>query len=88
MVKYLVSYFDPDFDKTLLHFNSGVDRYDDQGEITSILQRAHHSRKAAENVGKHLLHKLDRSYNCGTPGGRSSPTKPWEDLSSTGKTTR
>ena len=65
----------------------GIDRFDDQDEITSILQRAHHSRKAAETVGKHLLHKLDRSYSCGATG-QGSPTRPWEDLSSTGKTPR
>ena len=79
---------DINFIEVLFFKKSGVDRFDDQGEITSILQRAHHSRKAAETVGKHLLHKLDRSYGCGAAGGRSSPTKPWEDLSSTGKTTR
>ncbi|WAR29915.1 CRCM-like protein [Mya arenaria] len=51
---------------------------DDQGEITSILQRAHQSRRAAENVSKHLIHKLDRSFNVGTSfttssSGRQSP---------------
>ncbi|KAL3885546.1 hypothetical protein ACJMK2_025597 [Sinanodonta woodiana] len=55
------------------------DRIEDSGEITSFLQRAHHSRRTAENVAKHLLHKLDRNYGL---SGTSSTQMPWEDLSS------
>ncbi|KAK3590872.1 hypothetical protein CHS0354_033800 [Potamilus streckersoni] len=54
------------------------DRIEDSGEITSLLQRAHHSRRTAENVAKHLLHKLDRNYGL---SGTSSIQMPWEDLS-------
>ncbi|XP_052786961.1 colorectal mutant cancer protein-like isoform X2 [Mya arenaria] len=66
---------------------------DDQGEITSILQRAHQSRRAAENVSKHLIHKLDRSFNVGTSfttssSGRQSPgNRSWDDLNSSGRFT-
>ncbi|KAL4216354.1 hypothetical protein ACF0H5_024081 [Mactra antiquata] len=57
---------------------------DDQDEIASILQRAHQSRRAAESVSKHLLQKLDKTFGAGL--GRHSPSRPWEDLSSTSKT--
>ncbi|XP_052267563.1 colorectal mutant cancer protein-like isoform X2 [Dreissena polymorpha] len=67
---------------------------EDQDEISSILQRAHQSRRAAENVSKHLLHKLDKSFNAyssfSTCTGRHSPGgQSWADLntSSSGKYT-
>lgn len=60
---------------------------DDQEEVASILQRAHQSRRAAENVSKHLLQKLDKTFGV-TTCGRHSPPRPWEDLSSTSKTAR
>ncbi|XP_041355814.1 colorectal mutant cancer protein-like isoform X2 [Gigantopelta aegis] len=56
---------------------------EDQAEITSILQRAHHSRKSAENVARHLLHKLDRSCGVHVTTGLAHP---WEELSSNSRT--
>ncbi|KAL5019871.1 hypothetical protein ScPMuIL_002763 [Solemya velum] len=56
---------------------------EDQGEITSLLQRAHHGRKRTEGVAKQLLHKLDRCNGIQPPP--TSP-RPWEDLSSTSRT--
>ena len=65
-------------------FNLGGDSFsEDQGEITSILQRAHQSRRAAENVCKHTISKLDKLF--GLAPGRHSPVRPWEDLSGTSK---
>lgn len=57
---------------------------EDEEEIVSILQRAHLSRRAAENVGKHHIHKLDKSF--GTYTGQQSPVRPWEELSGTSRT--
>ncbi|XP_060602738.1 colorectal mutant cancer protein-like isoform X1 [Ruditapes philippinarum] len=57
---------------------------DGQEEIASILKRAHQSRRAAENVSKHMLQKLDKTF--GVIYGRQSPARPWEDLSNTSKT--
>ncbi|CAH1251535.1 MCC [Branchiostoma lanceolatum] len=53
----------------------------DPEEATAMLKRAHDNRKAAENVAKQLLQRLDRS--CGAVCGVQGCTaQPWEDLSS------
>ncbi|XP_071098692.1 colorectal mutant cancer protein-like isoform X1 [Haliotis cracherodii] len=56
---------------------------DDQNEVTVILQRSHHARKTAENVAKHLLHKMER---CCTGHVTGCTASPWEDLSSNSRT--
>lgn len=54
---------------------------DDQEEVTALLKRSQDNRKSAENVARHFLQKLDRSFGiaCSIPGCNLSP---WEDLSS------
>ncbi|CAL1548279.1 unnamed protein product [Lymnaea stagnalis] len=54
---------------------------DDQEEITAILQRAHHARRRAEGVARHLLTRLDRNNHM-TVGS----CHPWEDLSTNSRT--
>ncbi|BFZ13771.1 hypothetical protein BsWGS_16811 [Bradybaena similaris] len=62
---------------------AGTDGDDDEEEITAILQRAHHARRRAEGVARHLLARLDRS--CG--GHMSSGVcHPWEDVSTNSRT--
>ncbi|XP_077997044.1 colorectal mutant cancer protein-like isoform X2 [Glandiceps talaboti] len=55
---------------------------DEQEETTAMLKRVHDNRKAAENMAKSLLQRLDRSCGsmvCHVPG---CTIQPWEDLSS------
>lgn len=59
---------------------------EERENVTSLVQRAHHARRTAENVAKHLLQKLDRS--CGIHIPQTGSPRPWEDLSSNSRTTR
>ncbi|XP_070545684.1 colorectal mutant cancer protein-like isoform X3 [Ptychodera flava] len=55
---------------------------DEQEEATAMLKRVHDNRKAAENMAKSLLQRMDRSCGavvCHVPG---CTIQPWEDLSS------
>lgn len=58
---------------------------EERENVTSLVQRAHHARRTAENVAKHLLQKLDRS--CGIHIPQTGSPRPWEDLSSNSRTT-
>lgn len=58
---------------------------EERDSVTSLVQRAHHARRTAENVAKHLLQKLDRS--CGIHIPQTGSPRPWEDLSSNSRTT-
>ena len=54
----------------------------DSEETTMMLKRVHENRKAAENMAKALLQRLDRSCGtmvCHVPG---CTLQPWEDVSS------
>lgn len=70
---------------SLLITPAGADGDDDQEEVTAVLQRAHHARRRAEGVARHLLARVDR--NCG--GHMSSGVcQPWEDVSTNSRTAR
>ncbi|XP_059166215.1 colorectal mutant cancer protein-like [Physella acuta] len=56
---------------------------DDQEEITAILQRAHHARRRAEGVARHLLTRLDRNNGNQMSVGSCHP---WEDVSTNSRT--
>lgn len=60
---------------------------ENQEKIMELLKESQENRKSAENVAKHFLQKLDRSYGITSrvPGCHISP---WEDLSSHSHTTR
>lgn len=59
---------------------------ENQEKIMELLKESQENRKSAENVAKHFLQKLDRSYGIASrvPGCHISP---WEDLSSHSHTT-
>ncbi|XP_042894516.2 colorectal mutant cancer protein-like, partial [Parasteatoda tepidariorum] len=51
-----------------------------------LLTKSQENRKASENVAKHFLQKLDRSYGISSRMG-ACHLSPWEDLSSHSHTT-
>ncbi|XP_005097587.2 colorectal mutant cancer protein [Aplysia californica] len=57
---------------------------EDDLEVTSILQRAHHARRRAESVARLLLSRLDRS--CAGHMTSSGGCQPWEDVSTNSRT--
>lgn len=61
-------------------FESGDD---EQGEVSALLQRSHGSRRAAESVARHLLHRMDRSR----AHVMSCCPSPWDDVTSISHTT-
>ncbi|KAH9510240.1 hypothetical protein Btru_042527, partial [Bulinus truncatus] len=56
---------------------------DDQEEVTAILQRAHHARRRAEGVARHLLTRLDRNNSNHIT---LATCNPWEDVSTNSRT--
>ncbi|GFY28513.1 uncharacterized protein TNCV_1971661 [Trichonephila clavipes] len=60
---------------------------ENQEKIMELLKESQENRKSAENMARHFLQKLDRSYgiSCRMGGCHISP---WEDLSSHSHTTR
>jgi hypothetical protein len=72
--------------KHLLHLAAGATEAEEQEDISSLLQRTHTARKMSENAAKQLLQRLDRNSGIHMPAGCHAA--PWEDLSSTSRTTR
>ncbi|KAI8779565.1 colorectal mutant cancer protein, partial [Biomphalaria glabrata] len=60
-----------------------VETDDDQEEVTAILQRAHHARRRAEGVARHLLTRLDRNNSNHVT---LAECHPWEDVSTNSRT--
>ena len=58
---------------------------DEQGAVTALLQQSHGTRRSAESMARHLLHRLDRSRGAHTL--TCSPS-PWDDASSLSHTAR
>ena len=58
---------------------------DEQGAVTALLQQSHGTRRSAESMARHLLHRLDRSHGAHTL--TCSPS-PWDDASSLSHTAR
>ncbi|XP_042898851.1 colorectal mutant cancer protein isoform X2 [Parasteatoda tepidariorum] len=59
---------------------------ENQKNIMDLLTKSQENRKASENVAKHFLQKLDRSYGISSRMG-ACHLSPWEDLSSHSHTT-
>ncbi|XP_035209833.1 colorectal mutant cancer protein-like isoform X2 [Stegodyphus dumicola] len=59
---------------------------ENQEKIMELLKESQENRKAAENVARHFLQKLDRSYGFSSRFGACN-ISPWEDLSSHSHTT-